>query len=88
MENTADLKNLEENLIKRLNEVRDIMDKQNQDLQFSIRKDVVAVQLKEIIQSHSSFFSLRDAIEDYIDDLYKDINIIERSEANEINNKE
>lgn len=77
MEKSAELSRLEETLVNKLNEVRDILDKQRDELAVSIRKDVVAVQLKDILDSHSSFYSLKAAIEEYIKDLYSNIEIIE-----------
>lgn len=77
MEKSAELNRLEETLINKLNEVRDILDKQRDELAVSIRRDVVAITLKDMIESHTSFYSLKAAIEEYIKDLYSNIEIKE-----------
>jgi len=56
MENPFNIKELEKNLIEKLSEVKTIMDKQRDELAVSIRKDVVAVQLKDILTENSSFY--------------------------------
>lgn len=88
MEKSAELSRLEETLVNKLNEVRDILDSQRDELSVSIRKDVVAITLKDMIESHTSFYSLKAALEEYIKDLYSNINIVEvnkneRDENNE-----
>lgn len=77
MEKSAELNRLEETLVNKLNEVRDILDKQRGELAVSIRRDVVAITLKDMIESHTSFYSLKAAIEEYIKDLYSNIEIKE-----------
>lgn len=72
------LKNLENNLIDKLNALKVIMDEQNQNLAVSIRRDVVATELKVILQENDDT-TLRDAINSYIKDLYDAI-IIEKAE--------
>lgn len=72
------LKNLENNLIDKLNALKVIMDEQNQNLVVSIRRDVVATELKVILQENDDT-TLRDAINSYIKDLYDAI-IIEKAE--------
>ncbi len=84
--NKDELNILEKNLIERLNEVKDIMDSQRDELLVSIRKDVVSVQLKDILDNNTDIYSLRNALEDYIKDLYSNIEIIEESEIDEDNN--
>lgn len=84
--NKDELNILEKNLIERLNEVKDIMDSQRDELLVSIRKDVVSVQLKDILDNNTDIYSLRNAIEDYIKDLYSNVEIIEESEIDENNN--
>ena len=54
------------------------MDEQNQNLAVSIRRDVVATELKVILQENDDT-TLRDAINSYIKDLYDAI-IIEKAE--------
>ena len=92
MENNSKMKkeelnNLEKNLVTKLNEIRDIMDAQKNTLAVSIRRDVVAVQLKDILDEHTSFHSLKSALEEYIEYLYSNIEIKEVTE-DENNNKE
>ena len=72
------LKNLENNLVDKLNALKVIMDEQNQNLAVSIRRDVVATELKVILQENDDA-TLRDAINSYIKDLYDAI-IIEKAE--------
>lgn len=84
--NKDELNILEKNLIERLNEVKDIMDSQRDELLVSIRKDVVSVQLKDILDNNTDIYSLRNALEDYIKDLYSNVEIIEESEIDENNN--
>ncbi len=85
MENPFNIKELEKNLIEKLSEVKTIMDKQRDELAVSIRKDVVAVQLKDILTENSSFYSLKNALEDYIKDLYNNIQPVEEDKEDEIN---
>ena len=84
--NKEELNRLEKNIIERLNEVKDIMDSQRDELSVSIRKDVVAVQLKDILDNNVDIYSLRNALEEYIKDLYSNVEIIEESEIDENNN--
>lgn len=85
VENSAELGKLEEILVSKLNEVKDIMDSQRDTLAVSIRKDVVAVQLKEILEEHVSYYALKNALEEYIKDLYSNIQIKEDGDTDEIN---
>lgn len=84
--NKEELSRLEKNLVERLNQVKDIMDCQRAELAVSIRKDVVAVQLKDILDSNTDIYSLKNALEDYIKDLYSNVEVIEESEVDENNN--
>lgn len=84
--NKEELNRLEKNLIERLNEVKDIMDGQRDELSVSIRKDVVAVQLKDILDNNVDIYSLRNALEEYIKDLYSNVEVIKESEVDENNN--
>lgn len=84
--NKEELNRLEKNLIERLNEVKDIMDSQRDELSVSIRKDVAAVQLKDILDNNVNIYSLRNALEEYIKDLYSNVEVIEESEVDENNN--
>lgn len=88
MSSKEELSRLEETLVSKLNEVRDIMDKQKSDLEVSIRRDLVAVQLKDILESHTSFYSLKNALEEYIKDLYQNVQVIKESDKDDENNKQ
>lgn len=85
MENPFNLHDMEKNLIEKLNEVKIIMDNQRDELAVSIRKDVVAVQLKDMLMENTSFYSLKSALEDYIKDLYDNVQIVEEDKNNEDN---
>lgn len=85
--NKESMQSLEDKLVKGLNEVREIMDKQRDELAVSIRRDVVAVQLKDMLESHSSFYSLKDALESYIKELYSSVEVVEEDDSDEGNNK-
>lgn len=90
LEKQAELSRLEETLVNKLNEVKYIMDSQRDALAVSIRRDVVAVQLKDLLEENTSFYSLKSALEDYIKDLYSNVEVIEEEDANgdEDDNKE
>lgn len=89
LEKPAELSKLEEMLVSKLNEVKDIMDSQRDTLAVSIRRDVVAVQLKDMLEENTSFYSLKSALEDYIKDLYSTVEIKEEdANGDENNNKE
>lgn len=85
MENPFNLHDMEKNLIEKLNEVKIIMDNQRDELAVSIRKDVVAVQLKDMLMENTSFYSLKNALEDYIKDLYDNVQVVEEDKNNEDN---
>lgn len=85
MGNPINLHDMEKDLINKLNEVKGIMDNQRDLLAVSIRKDVVAVQLKDLLESYTDFYSLKSAIEEYIQNLYKDVQIVEKEDINEDN---
>lgn len=53
--------------------------KDKQELAVSIRKDVVAVQLKELLDSNTDYYNLKSALEMYIQNLYK----LNKEESNE-----
>lgn len=53
--------------------------KDKQELAVSIRKDVVAVQLKELLDSNTDYYNLKSALEMYIQTLYK----LNKEESNE-----
>ena len=81
MENNS-LQELENNLVGRLSEVKEIMNKQRDELSVSIRRDVVATELKSILHN-ADFYSLKESLESYIKSLY-DV-IIQKEEGNENN---
>lgn len=60
-----------ENLVKGLTIVKEEFFKNKEELKFSKRKDIVAVELKNILNSNCDYNSLKTAIQTYIDDLYK-----------------
>ena len=64
-------KNNLENLVKGLNLVKEEFIKCKDELKVSIRKDVVAVELKSIIDKTDNYLNLKAALENYITDLYK-----------------
>lgn len=78
------LKEMEKVLVDRLLKVKEVMNKQRDDLAVSIRKDVVAVELKQMLIANTDFPSLKNAIEEYIENLYKGIQVLdEESEDDE-----
>lgn len=64
-------KNNLENLVKGLSIVKEEFFKNKDELKVSIRKDVVAVELKAIIEKTDNYLNLKAALENYIKDLYK-----------------
>lgn len=58
-------------LVHQLTVVRDEFVKNQELLRFSIRKDVVAAQLKDIIKNNKDYESLKQSIESLITDLLK-----------------
>ena len=82
--NKSNLKEMENVLVDRLMFVRDVMNKQRDDLAVSVRKDVIAVELKQMLLANTDFHSLKNAIEEYIENLYENIQVLdEESEDNE-----
>lgn len=59
-----------ENLVKGLNIIKEEFFKNKEELKFSIRKDVVAVELKSILNNNSDYINLKNAIQNYIKTLY------------------
>ena len=53
--------------------------KDKQELAVSIRKDVVAVQLKELLDSNTDYYNLKSALQMCIQTLYK----LNKEESNE-----
>lgn len=62
---------LENQLIEKLSIVRDEFIANREELAVSIRKDVVAAQLRDILINNPDFYQLKVAIEDYANDLIK-----------------
>lgn len=60
-----------EMLVQGLTIIKDEFIRNKEELKVSRRKDVVAVELKSILDNNSDFNSLKTAIQEYIDDLYK-----------------
>lgn len=60
-----------EMLVQGLTIIKDEFIRNKEELKVSKRKDVVAVELKSILDSNSDFNSLKTAIQEYIGDLYK-----------------
>lgn len=60
-----------EGMIEGLVAVRDEFFKNKNELKVSIRKDVVAVELKSILDKTDNYNDLKIAIQEYIENLYK-----------------
>lgn len=58
-------------LVHQLTVVRDQFVKNEELLRFSIRKDVIAAQLKDIITNNKDYNSIKQSIESLISDLLK-----------------
>lgn len=58
-------------LVHQLTVVRDQFVKNEELLKFSIRKDVIAAQLKDIITNNKDYNSIKQSIESLISDLLK-----------------
>lgn len=69
------LKEQEQKLIDQLTIVKNAFIKNQQDLKFSIRKDIVAAQLRDLLENNPNFYELKSALETYIDNLLKIDNI-------------
>lgn len=68
MENNID--DTSKKLIDQLSQVRDEFIKNKEDLAVSIRKDLVAVELKDILTKNVSYWELKNALESYIANLF------------------
>ena len=73
------LEEQEKELINKLSMFRDAFKAQTIDLKCSIRRDLVAAELKDILVSNADFHSLKNAIEEYIKSLI-DLSKIETEE--------
>lgn len=67
--NNNDLKQVETKLIQGLTKVRQCLIQQSEDLKFSIRKDIVCADLKNILIENLDYPSLKSAIEKYAEDI-------------------
>lgn len=67
---TNNIDPLTEKLVNTLSAVRDDYKSMKDTLALSIRKDIVAVQLKDILDSSCDFYSLKSNLEEYIENLY------------------
>lgn len=74
MINNDNLKKLEEDVVNRLIEVRDDYKATKEELAISIRKDVLLAELKDLLDSESTYYGLKNALEDYIQKLEEDLN--------------
>ena len=62
---------LENQLVNSLKNFRQAYINMSNELKVSIRRDVVAVELKDILTNNSDNYSLRASLESYIQNLYK-----------------
>lgn len=63
------LKRQAEKVINQLMEVKEEFVKNKEELAISIRRDVVKVELRAILEENSDFYSLKNALETYINNL-------------------
>ena len=68
MENES-LKAQAEKVIEQLTAVKEEFVKNKEELAISIRRDIVKVELKAILQDNTDYNSLKGALENYIDNL-------------------
>lgn len=68
------LKNQEQKLVENLLLVKEDYIKTKEVLAISIRKDVLLVELKDMLNMNTDFYSLKTALEDYIEKLKGEIN--------------
>lgn len=67
MQNNFDLNKV----VEQLEIVKKEFIKDKDELKVSKRKDVVAVELKSILDNNNTYIDLKNAIEQYIENLYK-----------------
>lgn len=67
------LKNMEEDLVNKLLTIRDDYKNTKEQLAISIRKDILLTELKDMLMENHDFYSLKNAIEDYIRNLEEDL---------------
>lgn len=68
MENES-LKAQADNIIKQLTAVKEEFVRNKEEIAVSIRKDIVSVELKSILSEHTDYYSLKNALETYIENL-------------------
>jgi hypothetical protein len=59
-----------EGMVEGLTAVKEEFWRNKAELEVSIRKDVVAVELKSIIENTDNYLNLKAALKEYIDNLY------------------
>ena len=69
MSEDNNLQKLESNLISQLTYIKEEFKKYEVEKAMSIRRDVVVIELKDILQNNADFYSLKDALEVYIEKL-------------------
>lgn len=74
--------NLEKQLVEKLSIVRDEFIANKEQLAMSIRRDIVAAELRDILASNPDFYQLKAAIEDYADNLV-DLKNLQKGEEDE-----
>ena len=68
------LKTQEKELVDNLILVKEEYIKMKEQLAISLRKDVLLIELKDMLNTNTDFFSLKNAIEEYIIKLEGEIN--------------
>ena len=68
------LKKQEKELVDNLILVKEEYIKMKEQLAISLRKDVLLIELKDMLNTNTDFFSLKNAIEEYIIKLEGEIN--------------
>lgn len=69
MSEDNNLQKLESDLISQLTYIKEEFKKYEVEKAMSIRRDVVVIELKDILQNNADFYSLKDALEVYIEKL-------------------
>ena len=70
MENES-LKATAEKVIEQLTAVKEEFIKNKEELALSIRRDIVKVELKALLNENTDYSSLKNALENYIDTMLK-----------------
>lgn len=69
MSENNDIQKLEKDLVNQLTFIKEEFKKYEVEKAISIRRDVVVVELKDILLNNADFYSLKDALEVYIEKL-------------------